>query len=75
MLTNPSEVTQGLPPKDRRRRLLDRRSGDDRRSAYSLDYFLNGGLERRHGEERRRQAERRVDWKRVVKWYSVFYNR
>jgi hypothetical protein len=56
----------------RRRALLDRRSGDDRRNAYSLDYFLNGGIERRRGAERRRLPERRADWKRVGKWYSVF---
>ena len=32
--------------------LVDRRSGFDRRRAYSLAYFANGGLERR--QERRR---------------------
>jgi len=56
----------------RRRALLDRRSGEDRRSAYSLDYFLNGGIERRRGTERRRLPERRADWKRVGKWYSIY---
>jgi len=55
-----------------RRALLDRRSGEDRRKAYSLDYFLNGGVERRKGDERRKLNERRSDWRRVGKWYSVF---
>ena len=57
----------------KRRNLLDRRSGEDRRKAYSLDYFLNGGIERRKGLERRGSEERRKDWKRVGKWYSVYY--
>jgi len=56
----------------RRRALLDRRSGEDRRNTYSLDYFLSGGVERRKGVERRSPKERRSDWKRVGKWYSVF---
>jgi hypothetical protein len=56
----------------KRRSLLDRRSGEDRRKAYSLDYFLNGGVERRKGLERRRAPERRKDWRRVGKWYSVY---
>jgi hypothetical protein len=57
---------------DERRSLLDRRSGEDRRKAYSLDYFINGGRERRKRTERRRRNERRSDWKMVNKWYSVF---
>lgn len=50
---------------------LDRRSGDDRREAYDLDYFLGGGSERRSGEERRRRGERRNGWARVSPWSSV----
>jgi hypothetical protein len=50
---------------------LDRRSGDDRRKAYDLDYFLNGGVERRSWKERRTNAERRTGWTRVSKWASV----
>jgi len=49
---------------------IDRRSQKDRRSAYDLDYFFNGGAERRGWIERRSQAERRVAWKRVDKWAS-----
>jgi hypothetical protein len=56
-----------------RRSLIDRRSGEDRRKAYSLDYFINGGVERRKGGERRKNGERRADWRQVDKWYSVFY--
>ena len=31
----------------------DRRSGKDRRKSYSIDYFLQGGVERRSWKERR----------------------
>jgi len=57
--------------KDRQSR-LDRRSGEDRRKTYSLDYFVNGGKERRQAEERRHKGERRNEWSRIDKWYSVF---
>jgi hypothetical protein len=50
---------------------MDRRSGEDRRRAYDLDYFSNGGAERRYWKERRSNVERRVDWTRVSKWSSV----
>lgn len=50
---------------------MDRRSGEDRRRAYDLDYFSNGGVERRYWKERRSNVERRVDWTRVSKWSSV----
>lgn len=49
--------------KMRKRSLIDRRSGDDRRKTYSLDYFENEGKERRVNEERRKQGERRSDLK------------
>jgi hypothetical protein len=35
---------------------LDRRSGEDRREAYDLDYFEDGGVDRRYTKERRHQA-------------------
>ena len=54
-----------------KRSQIDRRSGDDERKSYSLDYFTNGGIERRHQIERRKLAERRGEWVRVRKWYSV----
>ena len=57
---------------ERRDSSFDRRSGEDRRRVYDLNYFLNGGAERRNGSERRTQIERRVDWMRVSKWFSVF---
>gem|GEM_PF-1279805 len=57
---------------DERRSHLDRRSGDDRRIAYNLDYFISGGRERRKRKDRRMRSERRSDWKSVNKWYSVF---
>ena len=50
---------------------LDRRSGEDRREAYDLDYFLDGGEERREGTERRQFDERREDCFRVSQWSSV----
>lgn len=51
---------------------IDRRSDRDRRQSYSLDYFLNGGKERRKYGERRVSHERRVGWVRVSKWSSVY---
>jgi len=50
---------------------LDRRSDEDRRSIYSLDYFAQGGLERRIKKERRKLTERRKGWIRASKWTSV----
>ena len=50
---------------------IDRRSGEDRRVAYDLDYFQNGGIERRKGTDRRQQDERRGNCIRVTKWSSV----
>ena len=55
-----------------RRSLVDRRSGEDKRKLYNLDYFTDGGEERRKGSERRRSGERRSAWMRVYKWCSVF---
>ena len=51
---------------------IDRRSGEDKRKLYSLDYFTDGGEERRKGKERRQSEERRSGWARVYKWCSVF---
>ena len=51
---------------------VDRRSGQDRRKSYSLDYFAHGGIERRKGKERRQGGERRSEWSRVSKWYSIY---
>jgi hypothetical protein len=50
---------------------VDRRSGDDRREAYDVDYFENDGSERRKVKDRRKQDERRDDCVRVSKWSSV----
>jgi hypothetical protein len=55
-----------------RRALVDRRTGEDKRMRYSLDYFTDGGEERRKGRERRQSGERRSAWTRVYKWCSVF---
>ena len=51
---------------------FDRRSGEDRRKAYKLRYFLEGGIERRSGKERRSGNERRREWVKVSKWSSVW---
>jgi hypothetical protein len=50
---------------------LDRRSGEDRREAYDLDYFELGGIERRKRGERRSKDERRRQCKKVSDWSSV----
>ena len=50
---------------------LDRRSGEDRRDVYLVDYFAAGGPERRKRRERRRMNERREGCVRVSRWSSV----
>jgi len=50
---------------------LDRRSGEDRREAYDLDYFRDGGAERREQNERRQPLERRDGCVRVSEWSSI----
>ena len=55
-----------------KRSAFDRRSGEDKRLRYNLDYFTDGGRERRDGKERRQSGERRRGWARVYKWCSVF---
>ncbi len=54
------------------RSVYDRRSGEDRRDAYNLDYFLKGGVERRKMvERRRRRRDRRKKWVMVDTSVSV----
>ena len=66
-------MTEQAPPKDKRKKdpYLDRRSGDDQRDVYDIDYFADGGAERRDGDERRDSKERREDCVKVSKWTSV----
>jgi hypothetical protein len=49
---------EGLPPEDRRRAALDRRSGSGRRKAYKLGHFTTGAVERRSGIGKRSDADR-----------------
>jgi hypothetical protein len=51
---------------------IDRRCGEDRRKAHDVDYFLNGGVERRSWKERRAPGEWREGWVRVSEWSSMF---
>ena len=53
---------------------LDRRCGDDRRGAYELGYFAQGGIERRKVMERRQKDERRDQYVQTSQWSSVFAN-
>ena len=55
-----------------RRSTIDRRESEDLREAHNLDYFEDGGQERRRFVERRKSGERRADWVRVSKWRSVY---
>jgi len=59
--------------KNKRKRdpYLDRRSGEDQRVGYDLDYFTDDGKERRKGKERRRKGERRDGYIPVSDWSSV----
>jgi hypothetical protein len=50
---------------------LDRRSGDDRREAYELDYFEQSGVERRSGIDCRQKGEHRAQCVNVSEWSSV----
>jgi len=58
-----------------KRSVIDRRSGEDVRKRYNLDYFIEGGEERRKGKERRQSEERRKGWVRVYNWCSVYLGR
>ncbi|MDJ0804620.1 MAG: hypothetical protein QNI97_17215 [Desulfobacterales bacterium] len=46
----------------RNRCYADRRSGLERRVFYRIDYFMDGGQERRSGVDRRSGIERRRSW-------------
>jgi hypothetical protein len=61
-----------MPKQYHIRPLTDRRSGEDLRRVYSLDYFMHGGSERRTYKDRRKRGERRSDWIQVTPWYSVY---
>lgn len=50
---------------------LDRRSGEDQRETYNIDYFSEGGIERRDTKDRRKPGERRKDCIKVSRWSSV----
>ncbi len=56
---------------EKKRSGVDRRRGEARRRAYDLDYFLNGGSERRRYVDRRWRKEMRSGWVRVTKWSSI----
>lgn len=59
----------------KKRAFFDRRSGLDRRDAYSLDYFLDGGGERRTtvvGERRHKSEDRRKTWIKISRWSSLY---
>ena len=58
----------------KKRALFDRRSGQDRRKAYNIDYFLKGGAERRNaasGDRRNQEQDRRREWIKISPWSSL----
>jgi hypothetical protein len=57
-----------------RRRGFDRRSSEDRRKGYSLDYCAGNFVERRFPRERRDNQEKRTGWTRLEEWVSVPFN-
>ena len=64
----------GTAKPDKARASLDRRSGQDRRRAYDMDYFLDGGTERRRrvrAERRRKTRDRRRNWIKISRWSSL----
>jgi len=66
-------MSENQPSTDRRigDPYSDRRSGDDRRKVYDLDFFEQGGIERRRGIETRQIGERRAQCVEVSQWSSV----
>jgi len=50
---------------------MDRRTGEDRRKVYSLEYFQAGYPDRRKRHERRSNVERRAGCVRISNWSSV----
>ena len=59
----------------KKRSLFDRRSGQDRRNTYNIDYFLEGGAERRNSPASGRRAkkkDRRKDWIKISRWSSLY---
>ena len=71
----PKKVKQGPGAMLVKRSGVDRRAEVDRRQVYSIDYFIQGGVERRSGLERRKnRRERRKGWVRVNEWISVPVN-
>ena len=73
MLSLRWDMSDSQAIKDRRTRdpFLDRRCGEDRREAYELGYFAQGGIERRNGMERRQNGERRNQYVKNSQWSSV----
>ena len=55
-----------------RRSGTDRRTGEDRRTLHDLDYFFEGGVERRTWRERRSPVENREGWMRMRDWCSIY---
>jgi len=56
---------------DFKRTGFDRRTDNDRREAYSLDFFSERIVDRRQGIDRRSSQEKRLNWTRVTEWVSV----
>jgi hypothetical protein len=61
------------PAKENRKKdpYLDRRRPEERREAYSINYFSNAGRERRQDQDRRTPRERREGCVSVSEWSSV----
>ena len=57
---------------DFKRTGIDRRTENDRREAYSVDFFSEKIIERRQrADDRRGKQEKRLNWTRVTEWVSV----
>jgi hypothetical protein len=68
----PRKFHEKLVVREEFRSIIDRRSGVNRRKVHNLDYFLEGGVERRGWKERRSNEERRKNWVRGAEGVSVF---
>ncbi len=49
----------------------DRRCDNDRRQTYDVNYFENGGCERRKRQDRRMTGETRDGWQRINEFSSI----
>lgn len=71
IMNNEGKIVRTFREMRKRDPFMDRRSGEDRRKVYSLEYFQAGNPDRRKRNEQRSNVERRADCVRISSWSSV----